>query len=175
MESLKITQFKRYPKVGAKGPYNITQFVDGKNRKISTFADTTNWNIGDTVEMEVIEKPGTDKNGNQVVYLNASLAPKKNYPAQSASVAANPLLEAYKLAASLAPLLYRDAKKAPKLSDIDDLVVELQKKLNPKQEVAEVKVPTVSLDEPEEVVAPKVAPIQQTLTDDSDDDDEKPF
>jgi len=178
MESLKITQFKRFPKVGKNGEYFLTMFVDGKNRKISTFGDSSSWKVGDVVEMEVVEKPGFDKQGNSVVYLNASFPSKKSFPSQTASVATtNPILEVYKLAASLAILFYKDAKKAPKLSDIDDLVAELQKRINPTSSastpVAEVKVPKISLDEEDEI--PKAAPVQQTLADDSDDDDEKPF
>ena len=180
MESLKITQFKRFPKVGKNGEYFLTMFVDGKNRKISTFGDSSSWKIGDVVEMEVVEKPGFDKQGNSVVYLNASFPSKKSFPSQTASVVTtNPILEVYKLAASLAILFYKDAKKAPKLSDIDDLVAELQKRINPTSSasspVAEVKVPKISLDEEDEISTPKVAPVQQILADDDDSDDDKPF
>jgi hypothetical protein len=174
---IKITQLSRKQMVGPSGTFNRTTIINDKNERMSTLGEwADNWKVGDIVEGDIEQKPGTNKLGNPVVYLNIKNPNKKTYPANpvgnsSSQVISNPILECYKIAASLATLLYRDAKKAPKLSDIDDLVAELQKRIDPKKEqpVAEVKVPKISLDEDNEIVA---VPVQQTL---EEEDDEKPF
>jgi len=178
MATIKITQLARKAMVGQNGPYNRTTIVNDKNERMSTLgAWADNWKVGDAIEGDLEYKPGTDKNGNPVTYINIKNPNKKTYPASAptgTSNVANPILECYKIAASLATLFYKDTKKGPKLSDIDDLVAELQKRIDLKKEqpVAEVKVPKISLDEEDEIQTPKVAPVQ-TLEDDSD--DEKPF
>jgi len=181
MATIKITQLVRKAMVGQNGPYNRTTIVNDKNERMSTLgAWADNWKVGDAIEGDLEYKPGTDKNGNPVTYINIKNPNKKTYPASAptgTSNVANPILECYKIAASLATLFYKDAKKGPKLSDIDDLVAELQKRINPSSSVtapvAEVKVPKISLDEEDEIQAPKIASVQTLADDDSDDD--KPF
>jgi hypothetical protein len=176
MESLKITQFKRFPKINAKGePYTLTMFVDGKNRKLSTFDNTDNWKNGDVVEMEVIEKPGFDKKGNAVVYFNAKYSSKKQLPIQSSPAVVSPLAQAYTFAIGVAPILYKD-KKAPKLAEFHELVNEIKSFLEAKP-AAQPAVPEVSLDE-ETPDTPVIKTAKQPVApafDEDESEDETPF
>lgn len=148
--------------------YNITTILDDKKRKMSAMgAWADNWKEGDVIEAEITTKKWTDKDGFEQESLTLTNPNKKTF---TPGGQANPVIISYQLAASLAPLLYKD-KKSVKLDDIDKLAEELKKRLSsqsssaPKDDVKKIDV------EEEE----KKQPTKTEVENEDDFDDELPF
>lgn len=132
--------------------YNITTIMDEitgrKGVAMGTFADS--WKVGDTVEGIWEEKKYTDKDGFEQKSWNIKNPNKKEFKAGSSfGPRKATLVDAYTIAALLAPVLYKD-KKTLKFSDIAKLADEVMKKVEvvPAAPAAE-KVKTVDLDKEE--------------------------
>jgi single-stranded DNA-binding protein len=169
IEKIKIEKLgrKTQPSKYGDGTYAITTIQDQKGRKIAGIGKwTEGWNVGDIIEGEIEVKKYTDKDGFEQTSLNIKNPNAKAWTPRAGSQA-SPIVSAYQLAASLAPVIF--AGKKVTLEMIDKLAEELKSRISkeetPAAKTEEVKkaVPELNLDEEE-----------STESTDSE-DDEEPF
>lgn len=149
--NIKITKVgrKQMPSKFKEGEtYNITTVMDEiTGRKgVAMGAWSDGWKVGDTVEGIWEEKKYTDKDGFEQKSWNIKNPEKKEFKAGSYGPRKATLVDAYTIAAALAPILFKD-KKSLKFADIVTLAENVMKKLEvaPAAALAE-KVATVDLD-----------------------------
>jgi hypothetical protein len=138
--------------------YSITTILvpecsKGKNQKLTAMgAWTDSWKLGDIVEGIIEEKKWTDKDGFEQISLSLTNPNKKTFtPGGGRSF--NPLITAYEIAASLAPLIFAGKKKVM-LDDIDKLANAIKSKIEVQPaapaEVKEEKVKKIDVDKEED-------------------------
>lgn len=152
-EKIKIVKIGRKQQPSKFKPgetYNITTLMDEQNRKLvamGRWAD--NWKIGDVIEANIEEKKWTDKDGFEQISLNLKNPEQKPFTPFGGGQKTNPIVIAYQLAASLAPLFFGDKKKIT-LADVDKLAEELKKRIDVPTTTEEVKkeekVPEINVD-----------------------------
>ena len=160
--------------------YNITTIMDEitgrKGVAMGTFADS--WKIGDTVQGIWEEKKYTDKDGFEQKSWNIKNPEQKKFTGGSSyGPRKATLVDAYTIAATLAPLLFKD-KKTLKFSDISKLADEVMKKIETAPATpAAAPAKVVDLDEEEKIGKKKLAAdedfevAEKPVADDDDDED----
>lgn len=159
--------------------YTITTIVDGiSGKKMSTFGNwADNWKVGDTVEGIIESKTWKDKDGFDQQSWNIKNPNKKEFvPYKKSASATKPLIvEAFHIAAVLAPILY-DSKKKLKLVDITELAnaikAELEKGSKTKDNDSTETTPTKK-DEGDDVET--LEEETDVIEEDVDEEDDKPF
>mgnify|MGYP000879891149 FL=1 len=166
--------------------YNITTVMDEisgrKGAAMGVFAD--NWKVGDIVKGIWEEKKYIDKDGFEQKSWNIKNPEQKKFTSGSYGPRKATLVDAYTIAATLAPSLFKD-KKTLKFSDISKLADEIMKKLETAPATTETEnaknVKTVDLDEEEKTGKSKAEKdddfdvVDKPAEDDSTDDDEDIF
>lgn len=157
--------------------YSIVTVMDEQNRKLTAMGKwAEGWKVGDVVEAIVEEKKWTDRDG----FEQTGLSLKNPTPSTfNKGYQRNTLVDAYHIAAALAPVVYASTKKV-KMEDIDKLAEYVKTKLDvptpqntPAAPAAE-KVSTVDVNET------TAGPAQTTQKEDDgleieDADDNQPF
>lgn len=147
--------------------YSITTLLDEKGRKLAAMGQWAEaWKIGDVIEADIEEKKWTDKDGFEQVSLNLKNPNQKQFIPRGGP---SPLVTAYELAASLAPLLYANKKKVT-LKDIDELATEIKKKIEFQSAIPAIDAKPEKKEEVKEVDVE-----EDTEVADDEDDSDKPF
>ena len=153
--------------------YAITTILDDKNRKLSAMGKwSENWKVGDEIEAIVEEKKWTDRDGFE--QTNLALKNPNQSSFNRSFTPKNVLIDAYHIAAELAPVVYKTKTKIT-MKDIDELAKYLKEKLEPtsdqpKPAPANENVPTVDVNKPAETASSEDNGLEI-----EDGDDEKPF
>lgn len=154
--------------------YTITTVMDDKNRKLTAMGKwSDNWKIGDVIEANVENKKWTDKDG----FEQTSLALKNPVQSTFQSFKKNTLIDAYHIAAALAPVVY-SAKKKVVMEDIDKLAEYVKGKIDatttqPLAAPASDNVPTMDVNAP--VKTEKTVSTEDNDLEIEDADDNLPF
>jgi hypothetical protein len=176
-ELIKIVKISRAQKIAKNtgNAYTAITVMDALHRKLSAYGKwTENWKEGDEVEGIIKEKTWTDKDGNEQIFLNIENPNPKPFTPRTSSF--NPMISAYQIAATLAPLFYRDSKKIPTLEDIDKLANLIKERISiaPVSTTEEKKeVPVV--DVAKEEVKVKAKAVEASKTEEFDETEEDPF
>lgn len=130
-EKIKITRIGRKQQPSKFKPgetYSITTLMDDKGRKLSAMGKwAEGWKEGDVIEAIVEMKTWTDKDGFEQTNLSLKNPNQQTFSPRGSMF--NPLISAYQIAATLAPLLFASKKKVM-LKDVDDLAEEIRKRLS---------------------------------------------
>lgn len=173
IEKIKIVKLGRKQQPSKFKPgetYSITTVMDEKNRKLAAMgAWGEKWQVGDEIEAIVEEKKWTDKDGFEQVNMNLKNPNQKDFIPRGSGSYVNPVVVAYQLAASLAPLFFSEKKKIT-LADIDKLAEELKKRI----EVTSVTPVTSAQPEAEATKKKEDVPEVDVDKEDSEEDD-RPF
>ena len=155
--------------------YTITTIMDEQNRKITAMGKWTDaWNEGMVVEGILEPTTWTDKDG----FEQKGWSLKNPNPVQFKAGGAGyqpktMVVNAYTIAAQLAPLLFA-AKKKVTLDDISALADALKVKMDGTQDTsAKEEVKTVDVNKEKPKSKPTPAAKEETVED--DDDDDMPF
>jgi single-stranded DNA-binding protein len=161
LEIVKIGRKQQPSKFKPGETYNIATVLvkscsKGDNQKLTAMgAWADGWKVGDVVEGEIKEKKWTDKDGFEQVNFSIENPNKKQFTPGKSSFF-NPLVSAYQIAASLAPLLFA-GKKAVKLDDIDKLANAIKDRIGSQaaptndSKPAEEKVKKIDVDDEQEL------------------------
>jgi len=174
-EKLKILKIGRKQQPSKFKPgetYSITTILvpecsKGKNQKLTAMGQwSEGWKEGDEIEGIIEEKKWTDKDGFEQTNFSLTNPNKKEFTPYG-SKTFNPLITAYQIAASLAPLIFANKKKVM-LEDIDKLALAIKEKLN-------VQIPSTPEKDKEEKVkeidVDKEGEKDDTEVEDDEDDD----
>ncbi len=174
-EKVKITKIGRKQQPSKFKPgdtYSITTILvpecsKGKNQKLTAMgAWADSWKIGDEVEGIIEERKWTDKDGFEQINLSFTNPNKKTFTPNRMF---NPLISAYQIAASLAPLIFAGKKKVM-LEDIDKLASAIKTRIDvqpaaPVETKQEEKVKEIDVDKEEK----EEGADDTEVTDDDDD------
>jgi len=174
MEKIKITKIgiKQQPSKFKPGEtYSIVTILDTKNRKMTAMGKwAEGWKVGDIIEAEVKEKKWTDKDGFEQTNLALDNPNKQAFTPRGGGF--NPMINAYQIAAELAPLLFAGKKKV-ELEDIDKLAIAIKSRFDAAQPAAVA--PAVEVPKKEKVKEIDVDKEDEKSDDDlevTDDDDD---
>ena len=157
--------------------YSITTVLDDKNRKLTAMGKWSDeWKVGDVIDGIVEEKKWTDKDGFEQIGLSLKNPVPSTFGGKGSGFVKNVLIDAYQIAAALAPVIYADKKKVT-MKEIDELAVYIKTKLDSESAstapvlstVPAQSVPTVDVN----TSAPATSEDNDLVIEDSDDD--KPF
>ena len=137
IEKLKIIKIGRKQQPSKFKPgetYSITTILvpecsKGKNQKLTAMGQwSEGWKEGDEIEGIVEEKKWTDKDGFEQTNFSLTNPNKKEFTPYG-SKSFNPLITAYQIAATLAPLIFAKKKKVM-LEDIEKLALAIKEKID---------------------------------------------
>ena len=151
--------------------------MDEQNRKLTAMGRwAEGWKVGDIVDAVVEERKWTDRDG----FEQTGLSLKNPTPSTFKGYQKNTLVDAYHIAAALAPIIYNGKKI--KMVKIDKLAEYINNKLevtapqnNTAAPAAVDPVPAVDVNETKSPAAEPSTTVEDNELEIEDADDDKPF